>query len=158
MSVSEQFDRQITNMTSMMAWFGLHRMALDPELVGSVVRVCLDCPSGEACHDWLAQAATSLQQTPTFCCPNAQVFEQRRMPYFHAWAAPGLYCKGSLRDLGWEGRMDDPSQPQMISCPVCGLKMKPEFNGFEFHEFEGKEGIFWASVPNHYPGKRPEYY
>jgi hypothetical protein len=157
MRVSDRFDRQITNLTSMMTWFGLHRAALDPELVGTVVRVCLDCPSSEACHDWLAQAATSLPHTPTFC-PNARVFEQRRPPYFRPWALPSLYCEGSSRDLGWEGRMDDPRQPKQIRCPVCGVEMKPEINAYEFYEFEDKEGIFWGSVPNHYPGKRPEYY
>lgn len=60
--------------------------------------------------------------------------------------------------MGWEGRMDDPSQPKEIRCPECGVKMKPEFNAYEFYEFEEKEGIVWASVPVHYPGKRPKYY
>lgn len=155
MRASDQFDLPITNLTSMMAWFGLQRVALDPELLGSAIRVCLDCPSGEACRDWLAHAPTS-PQSPTFC-PNAKTFESKRLPYVRPWATAQLHCKGSLRDLGWEGRIDDPSRPKRTRCPVCGTDMKPDFYQYEFYEFEDKEGISWASVPSHYPGKEPEH-
>ncbi len=175
MSVSDQFSRHITNMSSMMARFGVDPVTLAPELLGSAMRACLACQSGEVCHDCLAQMEISPQPALSFC-PNAPVFEQARenearghplerpslntisMPYFRAREVPRPYCEGGLKDLGWEGRMDDPSRLKEIRCPECGVKMKPEFNAYEFYGFKEKEGVVWASVPAHYPGKRPEYY
>ena len=144
MSMSDQFGRQftnITNMSAMMARFGVDPRVLASNLLGSTMHVCLDCPSGEVCHDWLAQAATLPRQAPTFC-PNVPVFEQAQdcqlrgsplvrpalnpnvMPNVHAWDVSRQDCEGSLKDVGWEGRMGDPGQPKEIRCPACGAKME----------------------------------
>jgi len=171
MSTSDRFGHQITNMSSMMSRLGVDPGTLASDLLGSAMHACLDCPSGEVCHDWLAQAATSPRLAPDYC-PNAHVFEQARdsqlrgspfvrpslnpnvMPYVHAWDVSRQDCEGSLRDVGWEGRMNDPGQPKEIHCPVCGEKLEPEFNAYAYYEFEDKDDIYWASVPVHLPGKR----
>lgn len=155
--LSNQFDRQINNMNSMMAMFGIGPRVLPSNLLGSAMHACLDCPSSEVCHDWLAQTATSPRLAPDFC-PNAQVFEHVRDSQLRGNPAPGRDCKGSLQDVGWEGRRDDPGQPKEICCSVCGAKMKPEFTAYVYYEFEDKDDIYWASVPAHLPGKRPKYY
>jgi len=171
MSTPARFDHQIANMSSMIARFGFDPRALASDLLGSAMHVCLDCPSGEVCHKWLTQAATSPQLAPDYC-PNAQIFEQVRdsqlsgspfvrpslipnvMPYAHAWDVSRRDCEGSLRDVGWEGRLNDPGQPKDIRCPVCGATMEPEFNAYAYYEFKGKDDIYWASVPAHLPGNR----
>jgi hypothetical protein len=62
----------------------INRLGLDPvvaarhcggAVLGSAVRVCEDCPAGDACHDWLERAAASLYAAPAFC-PNADRFAQ----------------------------------------------------------------------------------
>ena len=169
---SDQFNHHIENMSSMIARFGLDPRTLASDLLGSAMHVCLDCPNGEVCHDWLAHAATSPRLAPDYCS-NAQMFEQARdsqlrgspfmrpsvnpsaMPYVHAWDISRRDCEGSLKDVGWEGRMNDPGQPKEICCPVCGAKLEPEFNAYAYYEFEDKDDIYWASVPVHLPKKRP---
>lgn len=76
------------------------------------------------------------------------------MPYVHAWDISKRDCEGSLKDVGWEGRMNDPGRPQEICCPVCGVRMEPEFNAYAYYEFEDKDDIYWASVPAHLPKKK----
>lgn len=77
------------------------------------------------------------------------------MPYFREEDIPEPMCGGSCRDVGWEGHWNDLSKPQEIVCPDCGIAMKPAFNEYSI---ESKKDIFFASVPSHYPGEKPEFY
>jgi hypothetical protein len=173
MAVLDQFSRHAANMSSMMASFGVDPGVLASDLLGSAMHVCLDCPKLEVCDDWLAQI--SPRQAPEFC-PNARAFKhafeiQPRgstlvrasldpsvTPFAGAWDMPGRNCEGSLKAVGWEGRLSDPDQPREICCPICKAKMKPALDAYAFYEFEEKDGLYWASVPPHLPGETPEYY
>jgi hypothetical protein len=77
------------------------------------------------------------------------------MPYFRAEDIPEPSCAGSLTDIGWEGAWDDPNRPQEIACPICKVRMKPDFDEYMV---ETKRGIYFATVPAHYPNERPEFF
>ena len=72
------------------------------------------------------------------------------MPYFTAADIPEPSCERSLNDLGWEGAWEDASRPRLITCPLCGARLWADFEQY----IEGpKKGLFYASVPGHYPGE-----
>jgi hypothetical protein len=52
-------------------------------------------------------------------------------PYFRDEDIPEPMCEGSYRDLNWEGKWDDPTRPKEITCPVCGVTLKPDFEEYE---------------------------
>ncbi len=173
MAVLNQFGRQIADMGSMMSRFGIDPGALASDLLGSAMHVCLECRNVEACEEWLAQSPP--RQAPDFC-PHARVFKHAfaiqprggssvRPPldpnvtlFAGAWNIPAPNCEGSLKAVGWEGRLSDPDQPRLVCCPICQAKMKPALDAYVYYEFEDKDDLCWASVPPHRPGERPKYY
>lgn len=173
--MSDKFGHQITNMGLMMSRLGVDPGVLASDLLGSAMHACLECQSGEECHDWLARPAKSPPSAADFC-PNATMFEHARdghlgssrvarpsfkptvISYVREPEAPRRSCEGSLKGVGWEGRKDDPGLPREIRCPACDALMKPELDAFAFYEFEDKDDLYWASVPVHFPGRRPRHY
>jgi hypothetical protein len=73
-------------------------------------------------------------------------------PYFSPDDVPAPFCEGSFLQLTWEGAWDDPARPQEIVCPTCGLTLIPEC---EEYGSEEKKGLFFISMPTHYPGETP---
>jgi hypothetical protein len=63
---------------------------------------------------------------------------------------PEPVCGGSFVELDREGARDDPTRPKEIVCPICGIKMMPDYEEYELNE---KKGVFFVSVPMHYPGE-----
>lgn len=173
--MSDNFGRQITKMGLMMSRFGVEPGMLASDLLGSAMHACLECRSGDVCRDWLAQPSTSPHSASDFC-PNATLFETAGdlqpsgspllrsafkptvVSYVRAPDAAGRSCEGSLKGVGWEGRKDDPGQPAEVRCPACEAMMKPELDAYAFYEFEDKDDLYWASIPVHFPGKRPRHY
>lgn len=72
------------------------------------------------------------------------------MPYFTEADITEPWCDGSFNDLDWEGRGDDESRPHQITCSVCGAKLWVDF---EEYLVGPKKGLFFASMPHHYPGE-----
>ena len=70
-------------------------------------------------------------------------------PYFRDEDVPEPMCEGSFSELNWEGAWNDPARPKEIVCPVCGVKLTPEY---EEYAIDQKQGIFFISMPMHYPG------
>jgi hypothetical protein len=72
------------------------------------------------------------------------------MPYFNESDIPEPLCDGSLQELEWEGGWDDANRPREISCPICGVKLIPDFDQYAVGP---KEGMFFGHVPGHYTGE-----
>ena len=73
------------------------------------------------------------------------------MPYFTDDDIPEPCCEGSFIELDWEGTSpDDPTFPRLI-CPFCSINL-----GITAEEVlcGPKKGLFFASVPIHYPGSK----
>jgi len=70
-------------------------------------------------------------------------------PYFRAEDVPEPFCKGSYSDeWEWEGRIED--CPDIVVCPICGVKLVPDK---EQYETEEKKGLWYAYIPSHYAGE-----
>lgn len=79
MSVLDRIGRELGNMRSMAARFGLDRHVFNQRRLGTAftdaVRACLSCPNEAICVRWLDRAGTTIARVPEFC-PNARRFER----------------------------------------------------------------------------------
>lgn len=79
MSVLDRIGRELGNMRSMAARFGLDRHVFNQRRLGATftdaVRACLTCPNEAICVGWLDRAAPTIARVPEFC-PNARRFER----------------------------------------------------------------------------------
>jgi hypothetical protein len=73
-------------------------------------------------------------------------------PYFRYEDIPEPACEGSFVELDWEGAWNDPARPKEIICPVCRVKLTPDC---EEYVIESKKGVFFITMPIHYPGAVP---
>ena len=66
----------LRNMAEMMWRLGLTRLPAtrsgDFDLHAAVT-VCMACPAGQTCSDWLYRAPKTLDRAPVFC-PNVEIF------------------------------------------------------------------------------------
>jgi hypothetical protein len=79
MSVLDRIGRELCNMRSMAARFGIEPRAFNQRRLGEAfadaVRACLTCPNETICVSWLDCAGVTIARVPEFC-PNARRFER----------------------------------------------------------------------------------